>query len=457
MSQYTARGVERIGNAADPVIPAEFAEQIAGIVGLDDLHSGPQHAVGAFTAGATHYLAPADVAVIYDIAPLYEQGTMGAGSAIAVLARSNLVQVDVADFRNAFGLGTNAPVVLVNGADPGLSNEADFQETELDVEWAGAMAPKATVDVVASASTATMDGILLSAEYAVDHDVASVIALSYAECESDLGQAGNAMLAQLWEQAAVEGMSVVVAAGDAGAAGCDDATELMATEGRAVNGMCSTPYSICVGGTEFAEAGGAFWASDNNADGRSALAYIPETAWNESGASGSGAAGLWAGGGGVSAVYARPAWQTGVAGTRRAVPDVSLSSAGHDPYLVWIDGAQTPDSGTSAAAQVFAGIAALLVEEKGERLGNLNAALYAIAAAHPSAFHDVVTGNNSVPGVNGFAAGPRYDEATGLGSVDAALLAEDWPAGWKQFGKERCATLWSCHPLPIRPRALTAP
>jgi subtilase family serine protease len=221
--------------------------------------------------------------------------------------------------------------------------------------------------------------------------------------------------------------------------------------------MCSTPYSVCVGGTEFADDGGGFWASDNNADGRSVLAYIPETAWNESGAAGSGVAGLWSGGGGVSAVYARPAWQKGAAGARRAVPDVSLSSAGHVPYLVWIDGAQTADSGTSAAAQVFAGMVALLVEEQGERLGNLGAALNSIAAAHPAAFHDVVTGNNSVPGVNGFAAGPGYDEATGLGSVDAALLAEDWPAGWLQLGRPRCATSWSCHPLPIRPRSLTPP
>jgi subtilase family serine protease len=443
MSEFLVNGETHVANAADPEIPAEFAGAIAAIAGLHDLRSAPQSMpeaalqsapahtpVGEFSAGWTNYLAPADVATIYDIAPLYQQGVEGSGTAIAVLARSNLLAADVADFRAAFALPANPPQVLVNGTDPGTGNEDDLEETELDAEWAGAIAPQATIDVVASASTQTTDGILLSAEYAVDANLAPVIAVSYGACEAELGSAENAVYNALWEQAAVEGIAVVVAAGDSGAAGCDEPTETVATHGPGVNGLCSTPYSLCVGGTEFTSQTAEYWATDNGASGGSALGYVPEAAWNESGIVSAGID-LWAGGGGASILYARPAWQAGTGnptGAWREVPDVSLSSAGVNGYLIWLHGAQVADSGTSAAAQVLGGIAALLMSGRSERQGNLAPLLYAAAAADPAAFHDIVSGNNSVPGVAGFSAVVGYDEATGLGSIDAAELLSVWPS-----------------------------
>jgi pseudomonalisin len=451
MMRYTAHGEERIANSNNPVIPAEFAEEIGGIAGLHNQRSAPQHTpVAEFAAGPANYLAPADLATIYDIAPLYARSATGADSAIAVLARSNLLPGDIAAFRDAFGLPQNPPTVIVNGPDPGIVNQTDLEETELDVEWAGAIAPQAAIDVVASASTQTIDGILLSAEYAVDHNVAPIIALSYGECEAHLGFAENAMLAALWEQAAVEGITVVVAAGDAGAADCDDPAAFAATQGRGVNGMCSTPWSLCVGGTEFADEKGRYWSIDSSTNGESALGYIPETAWNESGTP---AGGLWAGGGGSSQLYARPSWQPGSAATRR-VPDVAFSSASHDAYLVWLNGAQVADSGTSAATQVMAGIAALLGESEGERLGTLGPVLYGMAPFYSAAFHDIVTGNDSVPGVAGFKAIPGYDEATGLGSIDAAELARALRLRWRAPARCHCAPEHVCRPAPIRPRSL---
>jgi pseudomonalisin len=416
MAQFLVRGEAHIANAADPAIPAQFAGVIAGIAGLHDLRSAPAHTpLAQFAAGSANDLAPADLATIYDIAPVYRQRIDGAGVTIAVLARSNLLPADVADFRSSFALPASAPQIIVNGADPGTGNEPDLDETELDAEWSGAIAPQAAIDVVASASTRTTDGILLSAEYAVDRNLAPVIAVSYAECEADLGPAENAVYNALWQQAAVQGISVVVAAGDSGAAGCDDPTESVAAHGRAVNGLCSSPYSLCVGGTQFTSQSGAYWASDNGAAGGSALSYVPEAAWNESGAT---SGGLWAGGGGLSAIYARPAWQPG-SGAWRQVPDVSLASARGNGYLIWLHGAQRSTAGTSAAAQVMGAMAALLVEARGGRQGNLAPSLY---AAFPGAFHDIVSGNNSVPGVAGFTAVTGYDEATGLGSIDAAQL-----------------------------------
>ncbi|HEX4004581.1 MAG TPA: S53 family peptidase [Acidobacteriaceae bacterium] len=454
MARYGVGGAGRIGNALEPVFPAEFAREIGGVVGLRSVRSASEHApVAEFAAGAENYLAPADIATIYDVAPLLAQGVQGAGATIAVLARSNLLAGDVADFRDAFGLPGNPPVVVVNGADPGVpgagsADQADFEETEMDTEWAGAVAPEAAVVVVASASTSTTDGIVLSAEYAVDHNVAPVIALSYGECEADLGTAENAMLNALWEQAAVQGITVVVASGDAGAAGCDDPEDATATKGRGVNGMCSTPYSLCVGGTEFTEQGGGYWATDSGVSGGSALGYVAETAWNES-----AAGGLWAAGGGASALYARPSWQSGT-GNMRMAPDVALASGSHNAYLVWLNGAQVADSGTSAAAVVMAGMAALLVERAGERLGNVGPKLYALAAADPGAFHDIVSGDNSVPGVAGYAAVTGYDAATGLGSLDVAALAADWGAGWRVPKRQRCRPRVNCRPAPIRPRRL---
>ena len=118
---------------------------------------------------------------------------------------------------------------------------------------------------------------------------------------------------------------------------------------------------------------------------------------------------------------------------RRSVPDVALSAALHDGYyVVQRDrGAGTAVvGGTSASSPAMAGIMALIVQKTGERQGNANPAFYAIAAGDagsaPPAFHDVVAGSNDVPGLTGFACGSGYDRVTGLGSVDADVLASRW-------------------------------
>ena len=138
---------------------------------------------------------------------------------------------------------------------------------------------------------------------------------------------------------------MLVSAGDSGAAGCDSSSATKATQGRGVNGMCSTPYSTCVGGTEFNDTANPslYWSSTTGANGESALGYIPENAWNESGSSG-----LWSTGGGVSTVYAKPSWQTGhgvPADGKRDVPDVALTAAGHDSYLVECGAPYTASAG----------------------------------------------------------------------------------------------------------------
>jgi hypothetical protein len=439
--RYLVNGAEHIANAEDPRIPAALSGVVAGVVSLHDFRRAsemtarrPLGALPLYSSGSTHYLFPADFATIYDLNPLYGAGTAGAGTLIAIAGRSDIVLSDVASFRSAAGLAANAPTVILAGVDPGLV-AGDQDESTLDVEWAGAVAPAAAVRFVAASSTAVTDGVDLAAQYIVNHATASVMSISYGSCEQEMGATELAFYNSLWEQAASQGMSAFVASGDAGAAGCNIGSDAAGSV-AAVNGLCSSPYSTCVGGTEFNEGsnGAQYWASTNSANQGSALGYIPEEVWNESASNGGDW--LWASGGGVSQVYAQPAWQKGVSGAgaangMRAVPDVALSAAAHDGYVIYENGSWWIISGTSAASPSFAGVMALVVQAKGGAgEGNANAGLYPLLNVARNPFHATPSGNNSVPGVPGFtASGASYNLATGLGSVDGAVLASSWGSG----------------------------
>jgi pseudomonalisin len=423
-------------NASDPEIPAAFAGVVGGVVSLHDFRSAPMHngarlPIPEFTNGGSYYLAPADFATIYDLGPLYQQSINGSGQSVAIVARSNINLADVRQFRTSFGLPANDPQIIVNGGDPGTSNSGEETEADLDVEWSGAVARNAAIKFVVSKSTNSSDGTYLSAQYIVSHNLAPVMSMSFGLCEAALGSSGNSFINSLWQQAAAQGITVFVSAGDNGAAGCDSASASRATQGRGVNGLCSTPYSVCVGGTEFNDASNPslYWSRTNAAGTQSsAVSYIPEVAWNES-----SRGGLWATGGGVSSIYAKPFWQTGTgvpADGKRDVPDVSLTSAGHDGYLIYQNGGLYVVGGTSAAAPSFAGAMALVVQNSAARQGNANTSFYSLAtkqrAGGAAIFHDITSGNNSVPGQTGFNAVAGYDQATGLGSIDAYVMVSHW-------------------------------
>jgi subtilase family serine protease len=443
--RYLVNGVEHMGNAQDPQIPAALAGVVGGVVSLHDFRRASQSrartefSVGLaarpqYTSGSTHYMFPADWATIYDLNPLYSEGTKGRGASIAIVGRSNINLSDVASFRSAAGLTANNPTVILVGANPGLVS-GDQDESTLDVEWSGAIAPAATVEFVVGKSTQATDGVDLAAQYIVNHATAPVMSTSYGSCEQDMGSTELAFYNALWEQAASQGMSAFVSSGDSGASGCDLSSAASGT-GKGVNGLCSSPYSTCVGGTEFNEGSNTanYWSATNSASYESALSYIPEEVWNESGSD--NGSGLWASGGGASLVYAEPSWQKGVSGTSatngmRAVPDVAMAAAGHDGYIIYENGSFWAISGTSAASPAFAGLMALVVQARGgSGLGNANAGLYPLVNAAHNPFHATPSGNNGVPGVAGFAAsGGTYNLATGLGSVDGALLVSAWGTG----------------------------
>src|SRR5579863_7188724 len=427
-------------NVKEPEIPTALINVVGGVVSLHDFHSEPLHAFvrkasPEFSSGGSYYLGPADFATIYDLAPLYQQSINGSGQSIAIVGRSNIRIADVREFRSFFGLPANDPQILVNGADPGIVSSGEETEADLDVEWSGAVARNASIKFVVSKSTNSSDGVDLSAQYIVNHNLAPVMSTSFGLCEASLGSSGNSFLNSLWQQAAAQGITVLVSSGDNGAAGCDSASALTATHGRAVNGLCSTPYSVCVGGTEFNDrANPSLYWSPSNASGTqgSALSYIPEVVWNESGPG----AGLWSSGGGMSTLYSKPSWQagTGVPGDgKRDVPDVSLTAAGHDGYLIYQEGGLYVVGGTSAASPSLAGIMALVGQGTAARQGNANSVFYPLASKQRAGgavvFHDITSGNNSVPGQSGFNAAAGYDQATGLGSVDASALVSHWSDG----------------------------
>jgi len=435
--RYLADGEPHIGNARGVSIPAGLRDVVGGIRGLDDFSYSPS-AAGPRNTGATglHAIAPGDWAIIYDVAPLYAMGIDGAGQRIGVLGRSNLNQTDIDTFRSQFGLPPTVVEQHLVGADPGVTNAGP--EADLDLEWAGGIAPGATLVYIYAG---TFDD---AAQGAIDQDLATVLNESFGTCEPQTAEA-NRLMAQ---QANAEGITWVASSGDSGAADCDahgffNATGNSATvsDGPAVAMPASFPEVTAVGGTEFNEAGGNYWSSMNNADGVSALSYIPEVVWNDT-----GVGGLLASGGGASLYFAKPAWQVGPgvpADGARDVPDVSFSASGnHDPYMdVNANGVRS--GGTSASSPSFAGVVALLnqylvsggaIAKPG--LGNINPELYRLARTISNAFHDITQGNNTVPCVPGspgcvkselgFSAGPGYDQATGLGSIDVFNMVTQW-------------------------------
>ena len=434
---YKIGGEVHHANASEPEIPVALFRVVGGLVSLHDFRSQPLHSQvnkpsPEFTAGSGHYLSPADFATIYDVAPLYQQTLTGSGQSVAIVGRSNINLADLRLFRSSYGLPANDPQIIVNGADPGIVSANEEVEAALDVEWSGAVAKNAAIKFVVSASTNSSDGVYFSAQYIVNHNLAPVMSVSFGLCEAALGSSGNAFLNSLWQQAAAQGITVFVSSGDSGAAGCDSSSAASASNGRGVNGLCSSPYSVCVGGTQFNDTASPslYWSSANASGTQaSALRYIPENVWNESGHSG-----LWASGGGASTYYSKPSWQTGTGvpvDSRRDVPDVSLTAAGHDGYLVYMNGSLFVVSGTSAASPALAGLMALVIQGAGIRQGNANPAFYALAnkqrlSGGAAVYHDITSGSNSVPGVTGYAAAPGYDLATGLGSIDAYVLVNHW-------------------------------
>jgi hypothetical protein len=240
---YAANGEAHYSNNLDPQIPAALAPVIAGITPMNNfqptsyvkelgkaVYDGETHKLvpqWTFPAGQDELeLDPADFALEYDLGPLYGSGINGAGVTIGLIGASNVDPTVVATYRSFFGLPASPLNVVIDGLDPG-ENYA-VTESYLDVEEAGAVAPGAKITLYTSAGTSVQSGLNLAAIRAVDEDAASVLSTSYGTCEQYLGSSGNQFWYALWEQAAAQGQTSFVSAGDGGPAGCDKLQQLPA-------------------------------------------------------------------------------------------------------------------------------------------------------------------------------------------------------------------------------------
>ncbi len=532
LHSYQSNGVTYHANNADPSIPVALSPVIAGVVSLNDIKPISNMKVAGSTAYNTKdhsakplwnstvacynpatnvtgtcifYLpAPADLAVQYGLTGIDAAGTTGTGETVGIIGDSNIDVSIVQNYRALFGLKNlnNLPQVIVDGNDPGQNG--DSLESFLDVEAVSAMAPDATVNLYISAGSVTTSGLINAIVRAVDDNAADVLSVSYGTCEQNLGPAGNAFVSEMWQQAAAQGQSVLVAAGDGATDGCDNFNyTAQATAGLSVNGLASTPYNTAVGGTDFyyskyaqgsaspavMEQLESAWGSQTTfTPALSLVAPLPEQPWNDGfglNINGDPNAGydIVGGGGGASscvtgtnidpttgaignctAGYPKPSWQSGKgvpADGVRDLPDVALFAAAGENLSFWpictqptdclasqtpvgVSAVVTAVGGTSAATPAMAGITALLDQTEKGRQGNINYKLYAIATQYPNSFNDVTVGSNNIPCVQGspdcsldtngdgfytlqhYAAGPGYDQASGLGSVNAANLFANW-------------------------------
>lgn len=491
--EYEVDGEKHWANSTDPQIPAALAPVVAGIASLHNFPRKPYHRVlgvfsraknghgflepqwsqnSLFTAGGVcglagspcYFVSPYDFATIYNVLPLWNATSPidGTGQTIAIVSQSDIYPQDISNFRQEFGLPPASLNIIYNGAPPyKLATEGDELESDLDVQWSGAVAKGATIDLVESISTNSTAGVDLSALYIVDNNVAPILSESYGACELDMGTAGNLFHKQLWQQADAEGISVFVSTGDSGAAVCDRNSPI-ATQGLSVSGVSSTPYNVAIGGTDFDDLKNlsTYWNSTNDpVTLASAKGYVPESSWNDTCTNselftftgdktaesqcndksskyspgflvpvgGSGGASNCTtstnqspsscGGG-----YPKPAWQSGLGVPNdgaRDVPDISLfaadgmNSSSYVAYEADLYGGMVGVGGTSASAPAFAGIMAMVNQKMQSRQGNPNYVLYALAA-QPGAscdstgtigssciFHDVTVGTIAMPCTTG--------------------------------------------------------
>lgn len=435
-------------------------------------------------------VTPGDLAVEYAL-PNYVQGSSttikGSGAVIGVISDYNVNMSYVANYGTTFGISLPNYSVVVDGQDPGVF--AGPVPAYFELEAIGAIAPSARVILYTAAADNTLDlsGSDFALGRAIGDDDVDVLLYPYGTCEAALDPNEAWFLSELIEEASVEGITIITAAGDVGSAACDQQFGDVASGGLAVNGPGTSPFATTVGGTDFyyGAQGAATQSTYDQYWSNSAtvyttmLGYVPEQAWNDSNQATDQNAGfsyLLAGGGGINTTgfddegnatgepYPQPWWQLGVvpsaiSATARVLPDISFFAGDYtnnSAYVFCAAGTDcantasqdasnlvfTEGSGTEVSAAVFAGVMGLVVGEYGPQ-GNANPTLYSMYQTTDGVFNDVVYGNNSVAcsagspdcsngfledagGHLAYEASTGYDAATGLGSINATELVQQW-------------------------------
>ncbi|HEX9038338.1 MAG TPA: S53 family peptidase [Ktedonobacterales bacterium] len=406
--ERAANGTHYMAPDGAPRLPAALAGVVSGVIGLDTrpaFHPAAS-AVARLARGVAVSgggLDPSALRQVYDVAPLTQKGLNGAGQTIAVAEIDRYSQADVALYDAAFALSPPDPQVIVVGAQPASVSP----EPALDIEILNAIAPKAQILVYES--KADFRSLAQMFDRIVSDNRAQIASVSLGACEAGLTSADSGFIDAInttFQRAVAQGMSTLVASGDAGAYGCQD-------NHLSVDLPGSSPYVTSVGGTALFPAASGGYGREDGWEGPLESA---------------------GGGGGLSVFFQQPSWQSGpgvdntYSDGMRQTPDVAADADPLTGYRIYYTDNSCSGSdcwtvvgGTSAAAPFWAGLIALANQQGNRKLGFLNPALYAIGAASdsggPAAFHDISGGGNLY-----YLATSGWDYSTGWGSPDAAVL-----------------------------------
>ena len=363
--------------------------------------------MGAATAKAT-FVTQAAIKKSYGFNPIDTNGITGKGQHIAIATYDGFHLDDVSGFFTQSKISPAPKVDQVNFNGTAAINEDSAVETQLDTEFSGMIAPGAQIHVFTSADNSDA-GELAMFTAILDDNRAKVVNYSWGSCESNVTAQHKADMDKVYARAVAQGVNIMIASGDSGAAGCSGKTTKVA------DWPASEPYAVAVGGTSYAVTSSG---------------KLSETAWSGSGAAGGS-------GGGISKLYALPAYQSNFQSPyiKRSIPDVAFNANPSTGEQVWTSCVSDPTTGacthgtahwmtiggTSMAAPQWTGFLTLVNESRANAkkaaLGYLNPIIYALSASdRAKVFHDVTSGSN------GYKAGSGWDAVTGWGSMQADAL-----------------------------------
>jgi subtilase family serine protease len=381
---------------------------------------------------------PDQVEAAYNLPALYSRGITGKGRTIVVVDAfgSPTISDDLTQFDQNLGLGTPPLRIVQVGHVPTFdTSNGDMitwaSETTLDVEYAHAGAPGAKI-VLVEVAQEDLQHLLLAVRYAVQHKLGDVISLSWGAPEQAVGRDFVDSYSSIFSQAASKHITIVASSGDSGVTGQDDNGNYY--HYRVANWPATSPFVTAVGGTRL---------NLNASGGRNGL----DTAWNDTYSSttnefyfGNDGPTPFATGGGKSAYYGRPSYQSGVrgvTGNQRGIPDISMSASCSVAVNVFEtftggNGGWDASCGTSESAPMFAAVVALADQVAGHSLGLINPALYTLSAKHAAGIVPVASGNNTVSfsgtTVHGYTVRHSYNLVTGLGTINGQYFVPELAA-----------------------------
>jgi kumamolisin len=400
------------GRQGEIGIPDDLRDVITGVFGYDTRpkRRSPSRLkrLALSGPGGGNGLAATDFATRYHFPTQLNGVTLdGSGQTIAIIELGGgFRSSDLTVFFNEINVATpNVSSISVDHAgNSPTTADSDDGEVMLDIEVAGAVAPKANFAVYFAPNDG--DQGFLDAISAAIHDQQrkpSIISISWGEPEDFLDQHALDQYHALFVEAAAMGITVCAASGDHGVADEDAAHWDKQVH---VNHPTSDDLVLGCGGTQI----------DNNQD----VTWNDGTPFNVNEPGGGG----WATGGGISAAFKVPTYQNSLnmppalpnGGTGRGVPDIAMSATN---YFTRVDRAEGASGGTSAVAPLAAALIARLNQAKGKNLGFVNPSFY----ANPGMFNDVTVGNNGIKNtINGYDAVRGWDPCTGLGTPDGTKI-----------------------------------